>query len=163
MIIMIQLRDVYQRWYPWQTRRKTVLWCSFSSSSSVLFSGNWNGTESVEERDFLWGARYDSFSARCHMCTYLLWCYIQNQKLSLKGFVLRNLSVWRNIRNVSTVRVHGHLPPLLYGRNVSPDELMRTAQTRWYADLSANETQMQARGEVKMKSRTKSRRVLTST
>ena len=96
-------------------------------------------------------------SLHCVIFTYT-WCdaTYRTRSCHFKGFVLRNLSIWRHIRNVSTVRVNGHLPPPLYGRNMSPDELMRTARTRWYADISANETQMQARGEIKMKSRTNS-------
>lgn len=37
---------------------------SFDATFLLCFSGNWNGTESVEEWDFLWGPRYDLFSAR---------------------------------------------------------------------------------------------------
>lgn len=37
--------------FSFNVQLKTLFW------SYCVFSGNWNGTESVEEWDFLWGPR----------------------------------------------------------------------------------------------------------
>lgn len=34
---------------------------------ALCFSGNWNGTESVEEWDFLWGPRYGLHSSKLNI------------------------------------------------------------------------------------------------
>lgn len=63
------IRDYNWNTY-WQSTEynKCIFWYAGTFSShatlSFVFSGNWNGTESVEEWDFLWRPRYDLLSTR---------------------------------------------------------------------------------------------------
>lgn len=102
--------------------------CSSDASFLFCFSGNWNGTESVEEWGFLWRARYDLFPAQFNS-QFLVYSLIQNQTLSCKAkgccgvsADLLQLSVWCTGRACSQVSAFTRLDAicLLCG------ELMRT-------------------------------------